>query len=75
MRYEIPHAFLDFHNVFQYVQNLDEARDSLTPILFKELDPACMFYRCEYLGWHMRNLLKPFVEGYGLEFNLKFINA
>lgn len=47
----------------------------MTPILFKELDPGLHTYKCDYMSWHLRNLLKPFVEVWGVDFRFLFINA
>ncbi|CDW78547.1 UNKNOWN [Stylonychia lemnae] len=75
MTYEIPQQFLDFYQLYQVILNLDEARDSMSVALFKELDSGVHSYKCDYISWHIRNLVKPIVEVYQVEVNFLFING
>jgi hypothetical protein len=41
---------------------LDEAKDSMTPGLFKEFEGAIYNFKSDYAALHARNLLRPIIE-------------
>ena len=47
----------------------------MNPVLFKELDAGVHTYTCDYLAWHVRNLMRPLVEIWDVDVKFLFINA
>ena len=62
---------MDFHQVYQLVVKLEEAKDYLTPQLFTAFESAVHTYKCDYLAVHARNLLAPLLEA--LDLDIRFL--
>lgn len=66
---------MDFNYTYAYVHKLDEAKEFMSPALFKGFDTGFHTYTADYISLHVRNLQKPILEIWNFSIKFAFING